>query len=63
MKPISAIRDFFSAGVYRTPLPVTETHAFRDGSYAVCPRCRSTLPREYISYCDRCGQRLNWDRF
>ena len=32
-------------------------------TYPICPACRITLEREYQSYCDRCGQCLNWDRF
>lgn len=32
----------------------------RDGLYAVCPRCRCSLERDYQSYCDRCGQALDW---
>lgn len=28
--------------------------------YPVCPRCSTTLEREYQRYCDRCGQRLDW---
>lgn len=31
--------------------------------YPLCPRCRETLAREYVSFCDRCGQRLDWDAF
>lgn len=29
-------------------------------SYYRCPRCRIPLNREYISFCDHCGQRLGW---
>lgn len=32
-------------------------------SYPICPRCDCTLDREYMQYCDRCGQRLSWERF
>lgn len=28
-----------------------------------CPRCRTTMEREYQLFCDRCGQRLNWSGF
>lgn len=63
MNPFSELSGFLSAVKYRTPLPVRESRQFYDGGYAVCPRCRSTLPRDYMHYCDRCGQRLSWDRF
>ena len=28
-----------------------------------CPRCGTTMEREYQRFCDRCGQRLNWSGF
>ena len=49
---------------YRFPMAVAELMVFSSfcGStaYYVCPRCRITMEREYQSYCDRCGQRLDW---
>lgn len=32
-------------------------------AYPICPGCRITLDREYQSYCDRCGQCLDWNQF
>lgn len=32
-------------------------------TFPVCPRCHSTIEREYQSFCDRCGQKLGWDYF
>ena len=32
-------------------------------SFPVCPRCQITMEREYQSFCDHCGQRLNWQNF
>ena len=47
---------------YRIPLPVTEVVLFRSGDiYTVCPRCDSLLDREYMRYCDCCGQHLFWE--
>lgn len=49
---------------YRLPMTVSEIYLYRDrNTYPVCPRCKTTLEREYQSYCDRCGQALNWDKF
>lgn len=49
---------------YRLSLMVTEIFISADNyTYPVCPRCKTTLEREYQSYCDRCGQKLNWDNF
>ncbi len=46
---------------YRIPLKVKEVKILgSSGEYAVCPKCKATVDREYMSYCDRCGQRLDW---
>lgn len=49
---------------YRLPMQVTEIFATDDQEhFPVCPRCRISLEREYMNYCDRCGQRLDWFGF
>ena len=49
---------------YRIPLPIREVLQYHDGNcYPICPRCDRTIEREYMSFCDRCGQRLAWDFF
>lgn len=46
---------------FRMELPVKEVMIFSNGdAYYVCPRCRITLEREFMAYCDRCGQCLGW---
>ena len=56
--------SFFHAISYRIPLPVTEVVVFRSGDgYSVCPRCDSLLDREYMGYCNCCGQCLGWELF
>lgn len=56
--PLTLIAEAIS---YRIPLPVTEIVEYAvDGCYPVCPRCHIPIEREYMSFCDRCGQRLNW---
>ena len=50
--------DFLS---YRLPMLVTELLVYSNNdSYYVCPRCHSTLDRDFLAFCDRCGQCLNW---
>lgn len=50
--------------LYRIPLPVSEVLQFSEGyCYPICPRCDRTLDREYMNFCDRCGQRLSWEFF
>jgi predicted amidophosphoribosyltransferase len=49
---------------YRIPMPVVEVLLFSNGdSYPICPRCDEPTDREYMQFCDQCGQRLNWDGF
>ena len=56
--------SIFNAYRYRLPIPVKEILLFDSGnSYPICPRCNSTIDREYMNFCDRCGQRLGWDFF
>ena len=54
---------FMDAITYRLPLPVTKVMALTNTTYPICPRCNLSLEREYMSFCDRCGQQLNWDLF
>jgi len=50
--------------LYRLPMVVSEVHVFHTAfgrtGYPVCPRCGRTMEREYMSFCSRCGQRLDW---
>ena len=49
---------------FRKPAPVTQVRMFwHDGRYPVWPRCGISLDREYQSFCDRCGQRLDWKHY
>ncbi len=48
----------------RIPKEVATVLVLRHGlSYPICPRCDSTIEREYMCYCDRCGQHLSWRKF
>ena len=62
-KPRHSIRLFTDAVSYRVPLPVTKVIAYSKTTYPICPRCTVSLDREYMSFCDRCGQKLNWGLF
>lgn len=63
-KASEVILDLLLSPTYRIPMPVTEIHIYRDWcSYPLCPRCKITMEREYQSFCDRCGQRLDWNNF
>ena len=58
-------RDIMDAVSYRVPRHVTKCRTYRKGnqitSYPVCPRCNICMEREYMAFCDRCGQKLAWD--
>lgn len=55
------LRDALSYRITRQVVQVRSTRAI--GCYPVCPRCRASLEREYMSYCNCCGQRLGWDTY
>ena len=52
---------------FREPMPVTHIRCFRCPcgvtGFPVCPQCGVTMEQEYQSFCDRCGQCLNWKHF
>lgn len=51
----------WAAASYRWPCPVRKVAVFRSGNeYPVCPRCGNLLEREFMVYCDCCGQHLAW---
>lgn len=56
---------FVSAITYRVSLPVRKVVLYPIDGYCcpICPRCEQSIEREYMSFCDRCGQKLNWDHF
>lgn len=46
---------------FRSPKPVIEILLLEHGdAYPICPGCSISLEREYMNFCDRCGQRLDW---
>lgn len=48
---------------YRIPMSVTHLRKYRTATYYICPRCNITMEREFISYCNHCGQCLNWKHY
>ena len=49
---------------YRVPMQVKDAVIFprwsQDDIYYRCPRCQKLLEREFMAYCSRCGQCLDW---
>ena len=52
-----------TAESYRSPMPVTKLRKYRTTAYYICPRCSITMEREFMAYCDRCGQCLDWKNY
>lgn len=47
---------------YRIDLPVTKVIRYSNDifCYPICPRCKLSMERDYMSFCEHCGQKLNW---
>lgn len=49
---------------YRIKIMVNEYAILNhDELYPICPRCKHFLEREYMQFCNSCGQKLCWDKF
>lgn len=54
-------RILIEAVSYRIPRPVTSGLQYPSGDiYPLCPRCDRSLDREYMEFCNCCGQHLSW---
>lgn len=63
----SSLEQEDSPESYRKGMLVNEVMVFETWfgktGYYVCPRCKITMDREFMSFCDRCGQKLNWENY
>lgn len=63
----SSLEQEDSPESYRKGMLVTEVMVFetwfRKTGYYVCPHCKITMDREFMPFCDRCGQKLNWGKY
>ena len=52
---------------YRTPRMVKHLRVLPEicgeTGFYVCPRCDISLDREFMSYCNNCGQKLDWRNY
>ena len=49
---------------FRQKMPITEVMIYSDGTgYYICPRCHVTMDREFVDFCDCCGQHLSWKNY
>lgn len=51
--------ESYRKGMFIEEIMVFDTWYGKTGYY-VCPRCKITMDREFMSFCDRCGQKLDW---
>lgn len=66
--PIACLELLLGQFSYRIAMRVREVMVYQseqtgDIGYYVCPRCHITLEREFVSFCDRCGQNLDWEDY
>lgn len=64
-KVIVSSKIFSQLESYRKPMRVNEIMMFVSSingtnGYYVCPKCKITLEWEFMDFCDRCGQKLDW---
>ena len=64
---ITSLFQLLAAVSYRSSMRVRELMVFDflspEDAYYVCPRCGITMEREFMNYCDRCGQCLDWTHY
>lgn len=52
---------------YRLKMSVKEVmvlpSSYGKTAYYICPRCHITMEREFMAFCDRCGQHLDWSAY
>lgn len=68
MRTLTDFSAFFHLLVtYRVPMMVKDMLIFRrypeNDIYYRCPRCQKLLDREFMAYCDCCGQCLDWSEY
>ena len=57
---LAELRLSYRLGMRITEIMVFDSPVYGKTGYYVCPRCKTTMEQEFISYCDRCGQHLDW---
>ena len=60
---LHAAYDIIIAPSYRIPKKVKKIRVYPDNCFfGVCPRCNKSIDREYQTFCNCCGQRLDWSK-
>lgn len=63
--PRTSLKWLLYQASYRVGMRVTEMIVYQSAfggqtGYYRCPRCHITMDREFMAFCDRCGQHLDW---
>lgn len=60
---IHVVYDIIIAPSYRIPKKVKKIRVYPDNCFfGVCPKCNNSIDREYQTFCNCCGQRLDWSK-
>ena len=58
-----AVYDIIIAPSYRIPKAVKKIRVYPDNCFfGVCPKCNNSIDREYQTFCNCCGPRLDWSK-
>lgn len=64
VRPTRVLYELLLSPTYRWPMQVKAVCSYKPGAeFPKCPRCGTTMEREYQLFCNHCGQRLNWSKF
>lgn len=64
MRPTRILYELALSHTYQIPMKVKKVCSYKWGAdFPKCPKCGSTMERDFQRFCDRCGQRLNWSEF
>lgn len=49
---------------YRQTLEISEIVCLKRSQvlFYICPRCNRVIDREFMRFCDSCGQKLSWNK-
>lgn len=63
-RKVHLLTDAEKLASYRIVRSVTHAVVYGRGNcYPICPRCKQAIDREYIRFCNNCGQHLGWQSY
>lgn len=66
--PEKEYKKLVSLASYHSPMEIAEMVITYDTfwgneGYYLCPRCKSSLERDFMLFCNCCGQKLDWNKY